>query len=74
MGSSNGELYGLEADCKHMKDSIAHGKIESHTITCPAHGRQYDIRTGVCLNEPWAQLKTYPVVVENGQVCVAVCV
>jgi nitrite reductase/ring-hydroxylating ferredoxin subunit len=70
----NGELYGLEADCKHMKASIARGKIEGHTITCPAHGWQYDIQTGACLNEPWAQLKTYPVVVEDGQVYVEVTV
>ncbi|TFH60379.1 MAG: Rieske (2Fe-2S) protein [Candidatus Zixiibacteriota bacterium] len=70
----DGELYGLEADCKHMKASIARGKIEGHTITCPAHGWQYDIRTGACLNEPWAQLKTFPVVVEDGQVCVEVSV
>jgi len=69
-----GELYGLEADCKHMKTSIARGKIDSHTITCPAHGWQYDIRTGACLNEPWAQLKTFPVVVEDGQIYVNVSV
>jgi nitrite reductase/ring-hydroxylating ferredoxin subunit len=70
----NGEFYGLEADCKHMKASIARGKIEGCTITCPEHGWQYDIRTGACLNEPWAQLKTYPVVVEDGQVYVEVSV
>lgn len=70
----NGELYGIEADCKHMKASIAHGKIKGHTITCPAHGWQYDITTGACLNEPWAQLKTFPVVVEDGQVYVEVSV
>jgi nitrite reductase/ring-hydroxylating ferredoxin subunit len=70
----DGKFYGLEADCKHMKASIARGKIEGHTITCPAHGWQYDIKTGACLNEPWAQLKTFPVVVEDGQVFVEVSV
>ena len=67
-----GVVYGIEADCKHMKASIAHGRIEGHTITCPAHGWQYDIRTGACLNEPWAQLKTYPVTLENGHIFVDV--
>jgi nitrite reductase/ring-hydroxylating ferredoxin subunit len=69
-----GGLYGIEADCRHMKASIAHGRVEGHTITCPAHGWQYDITTGACLNEPWAQLKTYSVVVEDGQVYVEVSV
>jgi nitrite reductase/ring-hydroxylating ferredoxin subunit len=68
----NGELYGIEADCKHMRASIAHGKIEGHTITCPAHGWQYDITTGACLTEPWAQLRTYPVLVEDEYVYVDV--
>jgi nitrite reductase/ring-hydroxylating ferredoxin subunit len=70
----DGEFYGLEAGCKHMKASIARGKIEGHTIICPAHGWQYDIKTGACLNEPWAQLKTFPVVVEDGQVFVEVSI
>jgi nitrite reductase (NADH) small subunit len=69
-----GVLYGLEADCKHMKASIARGKIEGHTITCPAHGWQYDVTTGNCLNEPWAQLKTYPVTVENEQIVIEISV
>jgi nitrite reductase/ring-hydroxylating ferredoxin subunit len=68
----DGVFYGLEADCKHMRASIANGKIVGHTITCPAHGWQYDIRTGACLNEPWAQLKTFPVVVEDGRIYIEV--
>lgn len=65
-----GVLFGLEADCKHMKASIARGKIDGLIITCPAHGWQYDIATGACLNEPWAKLKTYPVIVEGEQIFV----
>jgi nitrite reductase/ring-hydroxylating ferredoxin subunit len=61
-----GDLFGLEADCKHMKMSIARGSIDGFTITCPAHGWQYDITTGACLNEPWAKLKTYRAVEEDG--------
>ncbi len=60
-----GTFYGLEADCKHMKASIAHGTISGTTITCPAHGWQYDIPTGTCLTESWASLKTYPVIIED---------
>jgi nitrite reductase (NADH) small subunit len=63
-----GRLFGLEADCKHMKASIATGRIEGLTIVCPVHGWQYDLETGACLNEPWASLKTYAVIVEAGQI------
>ena len=68
----NGELYGLETDCKHMKASVAGGKIEGTTITCPAHGWHYDITTGQCLNEPWAMLKTYPVTIRDGSICLEI--
>lgn len=68
----NGGLYGLEADCKHMRASIANGKIDGTIITCPAHGWRYDITTGECLNEPWAKLKTYPVDVVDGIIYIEV--
>ncbi len=66
----NGELHAIEADCKHMRASIAHGRREGKIITCPAHGWRYDITTGECLNEPWAKLKTFVVELEGGDVYV----
>lgn len=68
----NGNLYGLEADCKHMRASIASGKIEGTIVTCPAHGWRYDITTGDCLNEPWAKLKTYGIDIEDGNVYITI--
>lgn len=68
----NGQIYGLEADCKHMRASIASGKIEGTIITCPAHGWRYNITTGECLNESWARLKTFHVEIESGLIYVTV--
>ena len=68
----NGKLHGLEADCKHMRASIANGKIDGTIITCPAHGWRYDITTGECLTEAWAKLKTYPVDVVDGIVYIEI--
>ncbi len=68
----DGVLYGLEADCKHMRASIAHGKIDGTIITCPAHAWRYDITTGECLNEPWAKLKSYPIEIDAGEVYVII--
>ncbi len=67
-----GELFGLEADCKHMRASIAQGKIDGTIITCPAHGWRYNITTGECLTESWATLKTYAVDVVDGVVFVEI--
>jgi len=66
----DGQLYGLEGDCKHMKASLASGKIEGTIITCPMHGWRYDIPSGECLEESWARLKTYKAYVEDGHIWV----
>jgi nitrite reductase/ring-hydroxylating ferredoxin subunit len=68
----DGKLYGLEADCKHMKACVADGKIEGRVVTCPMHGWRYDIPTGECLEESWARLKTFPAFEENGSIWVDV--
>jgi len=66
----NDKLYGIEGDCKHMKQSIADGKIDGTVITCPHHGWRYDIPSGECLEESWAKLKTYATYVEDGHIWV----
>lgn len=66
------DFYAFEADCKHMKQSLGGGIVEGNILTCPAHGWKYDITTGQCLNESWARLKTFEVIVEDDIVYVEV--
>ena len=37
----NGEIIGFESECKHMKASMAKGKIDNNIITCPWHHWRY---------------------------------
>jgi len=41
---------------------------EPDTIACPWHGWEYDIRTGRCLANPRKALRTYPVILRDGEV------
>jgi 3-phenylpropionate/trans-cinnamate dioxygenase ferredoxin subunit len=43
---------------------------EGEIIRCPWHLWEFDILTGKCLVDPKVRVKTYPVVVENGDVVV----
>lgn len=80
-------FHATQNDCTHLFASLHKGKIvEGHQIECPHHRTRFDIRTGevVC----WAHyppgiqlldfllakkaLKTYPVVIDAGQVFVDV--
>ena len=70
--NDNGTLYAIEADCKHMKASLATGKFADRVITCRWHGWQYDLATGACLTNEAFQLKTYEVEVEDGYVYVRI--
>lgn len=68
--NDNGMIYGLEADCKHMKASLANGKVENGIVTCSWHDWRYDLKTGECLTQPNMKLKTYEIEIENDEIFV----
>lgn len=67
-----GRLYAVEGDCKHMKATLAGGRVEDGVVTCRMHGWRYDLETGECLTEPGFRLKTYPVEMEDDEIYVVV--
>lgn len=64
----NGELFGIESDCKHMRASLATGKISDGQVTCKWHGWKYDLKSGNCLTVDGFSLKKYQIEVDNGEV------
>jgi nitrite reductase/ring-hydroxylating ferredoxin subunit len=66
------EFYATQPACLHLKGPLGEGRLEDHVLSCPWHGWQYDVRTGVNEFDRAIQLKTYEVRVEDGQVKVAV--
>lgn len=63
-----GKLYGIEADCKHMKASLTTGNVENGILTCSWHGWKYDIATGECLGRPGMKLRCYEIQVEQEKI------
>jgi len=47
----DGTYYAIANTCTHMGGSLADGVLEGHTVRCPRHGAQYDVRTGKCIGE-----------------------
>jgi 3-phenylpropionate/trans-cinnamate dioxygenase ferredoxin component len=68
----DGELFGIESDCKHMKASLQRGTVRDKIVTCPWHHWQYDIRTGQCLTVDKFKLKTYQVEIEGDDVYIVI--
>jgi len=42
-----GQLYALDGMCAHQGGPIAQGKVGDGCVTCPWHGWQYELATGI---------------------------
>ena len=62
------QLFGIEANCKHMRASLTAGKVEDGVVICNWHGWRYDLKTGQCMTNTAFKLKTYTVEIRNGDV------
>jgi nitrite reductase/ring-hydroxylating ferredoxin subunit len=47
------QVYALEPRCGHMGGPLAEGTLQGHVVTCPWHGSQYDVRTGLAIRGPY---------------------
>lgn len=43
----NGELFALDGMCAHQGGPIAKGMVSDGCVTCPWHGWQYELATGI---------------------------
>lgn len=61
-----GGFCATQASCPHRQGPLSEGTLDGSTVTCPLHGAQFNIWTGVVLRGPAKDpLKTYPVTVEG---------
>lgn len=65
-------IYATQNDCLHLGGPLGEGKLEGCVVTCPWHGWQYDVRTGENEFDRALALETFEVVVEDGEIKVAV--
>ena len=68
----DGAFYATQSECLHMKGPLGHGRLEGCVLSCPWHGWQYDVRTGENEFDHALALETFEVVVEDGDVKIAV--
>jgi nitrite reductase (NADH) small subunit len=67
-----GSFHATQAHCLHLGGPLGEGVLEGCVITCPWHGWQYDVRTGENEFDRAIVLETFEVVVEDGDVKVAI--
>jgi nitrite reductase/ring-hydroxylating ferredoxin subunit len=62
--------YAISNKCPHADGPLGEGSLDGTTVTCPYHGWQFDVSTGACKTNPYAQVQNYPVQVVGDAVCV----
>ncbi len=62
------EVYALQGHCLHLQGPLGEGRLEDSVLTCPWHGWQYDVKTGLNEFDHAIRLRTYEVRVEDGDV------
>ena len=68
---SEGEYYAVENRCPHAGAFLHEGLVEKRVLTCIWHGWRFDLESGQSLDEYWARLKTYPILVREGKLYLA---
>jgi nitrite reductase/ring-hydroxylating ferredoxin subunit len=63
-----GSWYALRNSCLHRGGPVCTGMLKGDVITCPWHGYQYNLTSGVLLLDPSASLEMYPVEVRDGEI------
>jgi nitrite reductase/ring-hydroxylating ferredoxin subunit len=68
----DGEVYAVQGHCLHLQGPLCEGRLEGHMLSCPWHGWQYDVRTGLNEFDHAIQLRTFDVRVADGEIQVDV--
>jgi 3-phenylpropionate/trans-cinnamate dioxygenase ferredoxin component len=64
----DGAFHVIDNTCLHRGGPLGEGDVEGETVTCPWHGWEYNVKTGHCVNNPSSHVRSYPTVIENGEV------
>ena len=64
----DGKFHAIDNTCKHQGGPLGEGTCEGNIVTCPWHGWQYDVTTGINSANPQVKVDTYEVKVEGEEV------
>lgn len=64
----DGTYHVIDNTCVHRGGPLGEGDLDGNVVMCPWHNWTYDVKTGRCINNPSACVKSYPVTVEGTDV------
>lgn len=69
-----GQFYALDDECPHRGGPLGSGWVDADAcqVTCPLHGWAFDLQTGAGVTTPARPVRSHPVRVVDGKVCVSI--
>jgi len=70
----DGEFFAIDDTCSHEECSLGtEGALDGSTVICGCHGAMFDVTNGAVMALPApADVASYPVVIQDGVVYVAI--
>lgn len=68
----SGTFYATDNTCPHRGGPLGEGTLEGNVVTCPWHGWQFDVATGISSVVPTAKVERFECVVEGNEVKVKI--
>jgi toluene monooxygenase system ferredoxin subunit len=65
-----GEVRAYQGRCPHLGATLGDGDFDGRTLSCAAHGWQFDLATGRGVNPAGCTLARFPVSIEDEQILV----
>ncbi len=65
-----GEIVATAGKCLHAGGPLCQGTLEAAILTCPWHGWSYDLKTGICEEDPGLVLQRYAVTIQGDDILV----
>lgn len=57
--------------CTHQASRLSTGRVRRGAIMCPLHGARFEVATGRCVGGAYADLRRFPLRIEDGRIEVA---
>ncbi|CDO38683.1 Rieske (2Fe-2S) protein [Novosphingobium sp. KN65.2] len=54
--------------CTHQAAMLSPGRVRRGAIMCPLHGARFEVASGRCIGGAYADLRRFPLRVENGMI------
>ncbi len=66
------QVYAIDDQCPHKRGPLSQGIVHDNCVTCPLHNWVIDLKSGEAQGADEGSVTTYPVVVEDGHLRIAI--